>query len=162
MNARNSAPRSARAITVLLALGGYLIFTGLALLLPFGLSSLSIQNDVYMANLFLAPLFGLVGAVVLLIGAVLFLRAPAMRGRLLWARALLLAIIGAGVVVGATFVFGGHYESFPPGSVYWPPYLSGELFIAVVAIGAAVGVGGWLWGATTGTLAGGADSGAPA
>ncbi|MDE3228271.1 MAG: hypothetical protein KGO05_00190, partial [Chloroflexota bacterium] len=114
MNARSSAPGRARAMVTLLALGGYLILTGLALLLPFGLSAYSIQNDVYMANLFLAPLFGLVGVILLLIGAVLSLRAPATRGRWLWARALLLAIAGAGVVVGATFVFGGHYESFPP------------------------------------------------
>lgn len=160
MNARNTMPGRARAITVLLALGGYLILTGLALLLPFGLSSFAIQNDVYMANLFLAPLFGLVGVVLLLIGAALSLRATATRGRWLWARALLLAIIGAGVMIGATFLLGGHYESFPPGSVYWPPYLSGELFIAVLVIGALVGVGGWLWGAPTEASAGG--GGAPA
>lgn len=129
------------------ALGAFLTLAVGVFLLPFFLSPYAIQNDVYMANLFLAPLFLLAGIVGLLTGAISLYRSARPLGvGQVWLRALVIAVVGAGVVTIASWLVGGRFESFPPGSVIWPPYLNGWLLAVVVATGAAVAVAGWLWG----------------
>jgi len=133
-----------RASVALLALGGYFVLAGGIFYLPFALSPNAIQNDVYMTNLFLAPVFVLGGVLLLLVGLALFARSPEpQRGR--WMRALPPALVGAGVTAVAAFLVGGRYESFPPGSVYWPPYLNGWLLAVTAAVAVGVAVAGWGW-----------------
>lgn len=145
---RATPPGSVRLSIAIVTLSLFLLFVGVVFFLPFFLSPSAIQNDVYMSNLFLAPPFAAGGLVLLFVGLVLFLRSAAaqrMRGRGLWARTMLLALLGAGIVAVASFLVGGHYESFPPGSVYWPPYLNGWELAVTAVVGAAVTVAGWLW-----------------
>jgi hypothetical protein len=133
--------------TATLALSAFLLLTGGVLLLPFALSPNAIQNDVYMANLFLLPLFVIGSIVFLLVGVLRNFRVPAeRRAPWPWARALLLAVVGAAAVVGASFLVGGQYASVPAGDVYWPPYLNGWLLAVIALIGVAVAVAGWVWG----------------
>lgn len=147
---RATPPRSVRLSIAMVTLSVFLMCVGVVFYLPFFLSPNAIQNDVYMSNLFLAPPFAAGGLVLLFVGSMLFLRsaeARRMRGRGLWARAMLLALAGAGVVTGASFLVGGRYESFPPGSVYWPPYLNGWLLAVTAVVGVGVTVAAWLWAA---------------
>jgi hypothetical protein len=57
-----------RLIGALLATGGYALLAGEVLQLPFVLSSYAIQNDVYLGNYCLAPLFVVGGASSVLVG----------------------------------------------------------------------------------------------
>lgn len=148
MNPQNGPASGVRFIIATLALSVFLLLTGGVLLLPFALSSNAIQNDVYMSNLFLAPLFVVASVALLLVSVWRIFRIPAeRRARLPWARALLIAVVGAGAVAGASFLVGGQYASIPAGAVYWPPYLNGWLLAVIALVGVAVAVVGWLWGA---------------
>lgn len=148
MNPQNGPASGVRFIIATLALSVFLLLTGGVLLLPFALSSNAIQNDVYMSNLFLAPLFVVASVALLLVSIWRIFRIPAeRRARLPWARALLIAVVGAGAVAGASFLVGGQYASIPAGAVYWPPYLNGWLLAVIALVGVAVAVVGWLWGA---------------
>jgi hypothetical protein len=143
-------PAGLRAATALLATGGFALLAGAVFLLPFALSAYAIQNDVYMSNLFLAPLFILAGGIAVVVGLVLLLRSHAPRrdtGRA-GMRALLLAALGAGAVAAASFLFGGRYESAGAVAISWPPYLNLPLLAFALAAGIVVGVLGWIWGAS--------------
>lgn len=138
-----------RAMTALLAIGGSALLSGGVFLLPFALSPNAIQNDVYMTNLFLSPLFLVVGAASLVVGFIWMTVSHELRRHAQWARgrALLLAVVGAALVTVASFLFGGQYESFGPSTVYWPPYLNMTMLVFAVAVAVLAGVAGWVWGA---------------
>ncbi len=149
MNPQSGSTSGARFTTATLALSVFLLLTGGVLLLPFALSQNAIQNDVYMSNLFLAPLFVVASVTLLLIGVWRIFRISAeRRARLPWTRALLIAVVGAGAVAGASFLVGGQYASVPAGAVYWPPYLNGWLLAVIAIIAGAVAIIGWRWGAS--------------
>ncbi|HEU0028060.1 MAG TPA: hypothetical protein VFQ25_13175 [Ktedonobacterales bacterium] len=139
-----------RVASALLAAGGFALLAGAVFLLPFALSPYAIQNDVYMANLFLAPLFILAGGICIVVGLVLLARSRGPRrdaGRV-GMRALLLAALGAAAVAAASFLFGGRYESMGPVAISWPPYLNLPLLAFALVVGAVVCILGWIWGAS--------------
>lgn len=149
MNTRtpDGVPPRARVATALLALGAFALVTSALFLFPFAYSPYAIQNDVYMANLFLAPPIALFGLILLAAGVIGGVRTAHTQGRRwLWWRPLIIAALGAAVVAAVSPLVGGHYESYPPGAVYWPPYLNGWLLIATAVVGVAVTVAGWFWG----------------
>ncbi len=137
-----------RFVCALLAVGGYTLLAGGVFLLPFALSPNAIQNDVYMTNFFLSPLFLVVGAACLVVGFLIVTVARGLRfqARTLLSRALLLAVVGAALTLGASFLFGGKFEPLGPSTVYWPPYLNTALLVFAVVVAIAAGVAGWLWG----------------
>lgn len=139
---------SGRAGAALVALGAYAALISIVFLSPFALSPYAIQNDVYMGNLFLSAPFALAGVVCLAVGALLVLRAPGKRRMgWLWARSLLVAVVGATLVSIVYALFGGHYQSFGPTPINWPPYLNGALMNAALVVGLLVVLGGIFWGA---------------
>ncbi|HEX8997822.1 MAG TPA: hypothetical protein VF812_17470 [Ktedonobacterales bacterium] len=146
----------ARFGAALLSLGIFAVLAGGLFLLPFVVTSYAIQNDVYMTNLFLSPVFVAVGVVCALIGMVV-MRVSSRAGSLprLALRPLALAVVGLGVVAVASALFGGRYESFPAGSVYWPPYLNAPLLVVALIVGMGALIAGWLVGwSPTGDQAG--------
>lgn len=143
----DGVPPRARVATAVLALGAFALVTSALFLFPFAYSPYAIQNDVYMANLFLAPPIALGGLILLVAGAIGVSRSAHASGRRwLWRRPLVIAALGAAVVAALSPLVGGRYESYPPGAVYWPPYLNGWLLIVTALVGVAVAVAGWLWG----------------
>jgi hypothetical protein len=144
---RSITSAASPASAALIAVGAYAILVGAVFLLPFALSSYSIQNDVYMTNFFLSPLFFLFGAFCILIGLVAMRRSRTVRDAALQAgwHAALLAILGAVTITGATFLVGGQYESFGDTPIYWPPYLNISLLLFTLALGVIVGFIGALW-----------------
>ncbi len=148
MRTPDGEPTRARLAAVVLALGAFMLLASGEFLFPFVFSPNSIQNDVYMANLFLAPPIALLGLILLVAGVITGVRTAHMRGqRWQWRRPLLIAVLGAAVVAVASPLVGGHYESYPPGAVNWPPYLNEWLLIFAAVVGVAVAVAGWFWGA---------------
>lgn len=146
LSSRQTLPMRSRLIVGFAALGGFAVLVSGELFLPFALSQYAIQNDVYMSNLFLGPVFAFIGVVGLFIGGLLSLRqSGAYRLGRLWLRALALAVVGAGVVAIAALLFGGHYESYPPGAVFWPPYLNEALLAFALVVALLVFLGGLVW-----------------
>lgn len=149
MNTRtpDGASTRARLTAAILALGAFMLLTSGLFLYPFAFSPYSIQNDVYMANLFLSPPIALGGLILLLIGVISALRAAHTQGRRWqWLRPLVIAALGTVIVALASPLIGGHYESYPPGAVNWPPYLNESLLIFAGVVGVAVAIVGWFWG----------------
>ena len=147
MRTPDGASTRARLAAAILALGGFALLTSGEFLFPFAFSPYAIQNDVYMANLFLTPPIALLGFILLVAGVIGGVRTAHLRGqRWQWLRPLAIAALGAAVVAIASPLVGGHYESFPPGLVNWPPYLNEWLLIFAAVVGVAVAVAGWFWG----------------
>jgi hypothetical protein len=120
-----------------LAAGGYALLVGGIFLLPFVLSPYAIQNDVYMGNLFLGYPLVAAGCAGALVGLLVLVLVPDLR-HYAWqwgSRAVLLAVLGAVVVAGAEWLFGGQYSSVP-GNIWWPLYLT----LPVVGVALAMGV----------------------
>jgi hypothetical protein len=141
-------PLLLRLIAGFVALGAFTLLAAGVFLSPFALSPNAIQNDVYMTNIFLGPLFALVGVGCLLIGGLLSLwrsRTPGLSR--LWLRALALAVGGAVVVAVAYALFGGRFYSVHADSFYWPPYLNGVMLGVAALMALATFLGGWFWGA---------------
>jgi hypothetical protein len=135
------------ASAALIAVGAYTILVGIVILLPFALSSYSLQNDVYMTNLFLSPLYFLFGVFCIVAGLVVLRRSRTTRGAALrvgWHTAIL-AILGAVAVTGTTFLLGGQYVSYGDTPIYWPPYLNSPLILFTLALGVIVAFVGALW-----------------
>ena len=147
---RGSSRRwSQRTTTVLLASGGFALLTGGLFLLPFVITTTAIQNDVYMGNYLIGPLFLVAGGICLAMGLLSLGMAHAGHRRILLMRALLLAVAGAVAVAVANLLFGGRYYSVGPSAPDWPPYLTLEILVVAVVVGIAVCVAGWVWGAGT-------------
>jgi hypothetical protein len=127
----------------LFAAGSFFALSALVFLSPFVLSSNAIQNDVYMSNLFLSPPLLAIGGA-LCLGSWLIAKGL---GRLLgWWEAVVLAVVGGGMLAVLYNPVGGHYSSFGPNLVNWPPYLNGPMLGVEVGLGLAVFLAGLLWG----------------
>jgi hypothetical protein len=136
------APRTAHHAVAYLALGSYALLVAGVYLSPFLLSPRARQNGVFLSNLFLGSLCGLLGAVVFLIGVSLtLLRLPGW----VWGRALLLAGAGAAVVTAGYAVFGSRYYAFGETASHLPPYLNGPVLVLSGVLGVLVFVLGWVW-----------------
>ncbi len=140
------ATAGARVVSALLAIGAFAVLAGGILLLPFALTPDAIQNDVYMGNLFLAPVFLVVGAGSFVGGLPGLVRSPGLQGQRggLLTRALLLAVLGGVGVALATFLVGGRYTSVGP-NPNWPPYLNTPLLAVAIVIGILVCVVAAIW-----------------
>lgn len=126
----------------MLAAGGFIVLSAVIFLSPFVLSPYAIQNDVYMANLFIGPPVLVVGGVLVLIG---LLVAHFQRRATAWGPALLLIVVAGGLLAVLYALAGGHYVSYgPPTS--WPRYLNEPAMGLTVALSLAVFVAGWIWG----------------
>ncbi|HZC05890.1 MAG TPA: hypothetical protein VE338_09625 [Ktedonobacterales bacterium] len=131
----------------LVALGEFALLTSAVWLSPFAFSPYAIQNDVYMANMFLAPPTALVGVVAAGVGVIFVLRAPERRRiGLVWVRALLIAAVGAGALALVYELFGGQYHSVGPEPINWPPYLNEVMLSLTPLVGLLVLLAGWWWG----------------
>jgi len=128
-----------------LALGGYLLLTGALFLSPFLLSQNAIANDVFMANLFIAPVYVVLG-ILLFLGGLLGARGNWRTG---WGsspwQALLLALAGGGVLLLVYALSGSRYYAFGETVSSLPPYLNLPVFLVSLALGAAIFLLGWLW-----------------
>jgi hypothetical protein len=136
--------RAAPAHSVLapLALGLYALLVGSVYLVPFLFTQEAQQNDAFLTNLFLGPLCGLFGILLLLIGvSVARLRTP----RWVWDRALVLAAAGAGLVSAGYALFGGRFYAFGETASHLPPYLNGPVLALSGLVGVIVVVLGWVW-----------------
>jgi hypothetical protein len=136
----SGAPGGVRAAAALITLGVYTALVCVIYLSPFALSSSAIQNDVYMSNLFLSAPLALAGVVCMASGGIIALRARSRgsmgpRMGLVAARALLVALVGAGVVAVAYALFGGRFHSFGPTPISWPPYLNEAVLVATLLVG---------------------------
>lgn len=132
--------RGLSALAATLGTGSFAVLVGGEFLLPFAVSPYAIQNDVYMGNLFIGPVFVVVGGIGVLVGLVglSLTRGLGRRGWWLGLRALLLAIVGAAIVALATLLFGGRFHSEGPSAPDWPPYLTIPLVGVTLVIGCAV------------------------
>jgi hypothetical protein len=139
----STPPRSVSpAALALLATGGFIVLSALIFLFPFALSPNAIQNDVYMANLF-------IGAPLLVIGGMLsaasFLFARGQVRLQGWRQALLLSAAGGGLLALLYVFLGGRYSSVGP-PANWPPYLNEPMLGVTLGLGLAVFITGWIWG----------------
>ncbi len=128
-----------------LAMGGYLLLAGIVFQSPFLRASRAIQNDVFLTNLFIAPLYCVLGGLLLLAG-LLGARGHWRRGRgsALW-RPLLLAVAGAGVLLLVYYLFGSRYYAYQETSSSLPPYLNVPVLVASLALGVVIFLAGWVW-----------------
>ncbi len=137
---------SVRIFTPLLAVGVYIILVGVVFWSPFALNSTAIQNDMYMTNLFLAPAIIALGVICLLVGWIGMQRAVnAGRAREIWRRPVIIAALGAAVMIVGYLAFGGHYV-FASGEIQWPPYMNGASMVIALVIGILVLVAASIWG----------------
>ncbi len=136
---------SSRLAVVSLAMGGYLLLAGIVFQSPFLLASRAIQNDVFLTNLFIAPVYCALGGLLLLAG-LLIARSHRRRrrGSELW-RALLLAVAGAGVLLLVYYLFGSRYYAYQETSSSLPPYLNVPVLLASLALGVTIFLVGWVW-----------------
>jgi hypothetical protein len=146
----SEASGDVRAGAALITLGAYAALVCLIFLSPFALTSYAIQNDVYMGNLFLSPPLAVAGVVCIVSGWIITLRARHRQaagvsvGRVAM-RALLVALVGAGVMGVVYALFGGQFRSFGPTPIYWPPYLSGGVLVATLLVGLAALLASLWW-----------------
>ncbi len=141
------ATAGARVVSALLATGAFAVLAGGILLLPFALSPYATQNDVYLGNYFLAPVFLVVGAGCFVGGLFGLVRSSGLQGQRggLLVRALLLALLGGASVALATFLVGGRYTSVGPNAPNWPPYLNTPLLAVAIVLGILVCVVAAIW-----------------
>ncbi len=147
-NARHASTGGARAGAGLIALGEFALLVSAVFITPFVVNKYAIQNDVYMTNLFLAPPIAGLGVICAGIGTLLVLRSPERRRiGLIWLRALLVAAVGAGLIIPVYVLLGGHYQSFGETPMIWPPYLNGITLDLAALVGLLTLLAGWWWAA---------------
>ncbi|HEX8982815.1 MAG TPA: hypothetical protein VF792_08605 [Ktedonobacterales bacterium] len=142
---RRELPSGARAFTLLLAAGVYVILSGIVFLSPLVLNSTAKQNDVYMSNYFIAPLIIILGVICLLLGSIGLWRAVS-SGRA-WGigrRSVIIAALGAVVMLALYLAFGGHYSN-AYGVISWPPYMNGASLVIMLVVGVLVLVAIRFW-----------------
>lgn len=131
-------PIGVRAFTLLLAAGVYVILSGIVFLSPLVLNSTAIQNDVYMTNLFLAPPIIVLGAICLLAGWIgMWREVHAGRANRIGKRPVIIAALGAVVMLALYLAFGGHYSD-AYGVISWPPYMNGASLVIMLIVGVLV------------------------
>lgn len=91
----------------------------------------------------------LAGADALLLLAISWAIARAHDHMNIWARGLLLALLGSGLMGLLYVLFGGHYSSFGDVAINWPPYLTMPMIGVAIGLAIAIFVIGWIWGAAS-------------
>ncbi len=143
---RQEPPIGVRAFTLLLALGVYVILSGIVFLSPLALNSTANQNDVYMGNAFLSPAIIALGVLCLLVGWIgMWREVHAGRASRIGKRPLIIAALGAVVMLALYLVFGGHYSD-AYGVISWPPYLNVASLVIMLVVGVIVLVATRFWG----------------
>lgn len=142
---RQESPRGVRAFTLLLAVGVYIILSGLVFLSPLVLNPTANQNDVYMSNLFLAPPITALGVLCLLVGWIgMWRQVHAGRASRIGRRPVIIAALGAVVMLALYLVFGGHYVN-GYNVMSWPPYMNEVSLLIMLLVGVLVLVATRSW-----------------
>lgn len=134
--------RTERRLRILFSVGFYLVLVAIQMVIVFFLNPRSIQNDVFMANLFIGPAFLLGG--IILCGVGLWQGQHAGTKRLTLYP--LVFAIGGAILFGLYYwLLGNRYYAFHETVSSLPPYIGVQEFVLSVVLGAVVGLLAGRW-----------------